>query len=249
MSRSHATGASNRPTSDLPSSSSWTGRSVGAARAGVADGACSSATHTASRCTAQLHCMDESGQPDRRGEHGRRHASTPASGGQPLGIGPDGRAAHLLRPGHPQLGDDAWSASDPPANRRASRRLRSRNGPGRRLGLQPQGQPTGPIAFLDTVVLHWRRHPGARPNVSPRWKRAYYSVRTKMLLDPSNTCGATSSRPCRVHLDGPRRRRSSRPGIARPACAARRPPLRRAAQSMVERGRAEVSGLARRCRA
>jgi glycosyltransferase involved in cell wall biosynthesis len=45
----------------------------------------------------------------------------------------------------------------------------------------------GPIAFLDQIVLHWRRHGSTLTMTSPRWKRAYYAVRFKMLTDPSNT--------------------------------------------------------------
>lgn len=45
----------------------------------------------------------------------------------------------------------------------------------------------GPIAFHDQIVLHWRRHGTTLTMTSPRWKRAYYAVRHKMLTDPSNT--------------------------------------------------------------
>lgn len=45
----------------------------------------------------------------------------------------------------------------------------------------------GDIGFLPRVVLHWRRHPDTLTMTSPRWKRAFYGVRAKMLHDPTNT--------------------------------------------------------------
>lgn len=45
----------------------------------------------------------------------------------------------------------------------------------------------GPIGFLDRVVLQWRRHPETLTGTSPRWRKAFYSVRAKTLTAPDNT--------------------------------------------------------------
>jgi glycosyltransferase involved in cell wall biosynthesis len=45
----------------------------------------------------------------------------------------------------------------------------------------------GPVGFVDRPVLRWRRHPQTLTNTSPRWRRAHFLVRTKMLTDRSNT--------------------------------------------------------------
>jgi glycosyltransferase involved in cell wall biosynthesis len=197
----------------------------------------------------QLHCMDESGHliaeenmaavmRARRRLEGSRSVSVPADA--PLTFSAlvihnwvTTPGLHLIRrPVAEQVGgfDPATvPADDWDFNLRVSR--------------------LGPIAFLDTVVLHWRRHPGAHSNVSPRWKHAYYSVRRKMLLDPSN-----SVEQRRVARAGYTWMARDAVGQAGQALRERRVPhaarhFARAAQSMVERGRAEVSGLARRCRA
>ena len=106
----------------------------------------------------------------------------------------------------------------------------------------------GPIAFLDQVVLHWRRHSGALTNTSPRWKHAYYSVRRKMLLDPSNT--AEQRRVARAGYTWMAR---DAVGQAGQALRERRVPhaarhFARAAQSTFERVRAEVSAPEQHCR-
>ena len=45
----------------------------------------------------------------------------------------------------------------------------------------------GDIGFVDRTVLNWRRHDHTLTNTSPKWKRAYFLVRRKMLDDPGNT--------------------------------------------------------------
>ena len=45
----------------------------------------------------------------------------------------------------------------------------------------------GDIGYLEQIVMHWRRHGNTLTMTSPRWRRAYFKVRRKMLLDPSNT--------------------------------------------------------------
>jgi glycosyltransferase involved in cell wall biosynthesis len=45
----------------------------------------------------------------------------------------------------------------------------------------------GDIHFLEQVVLHWRRHGDTLTMGSPHWRRAYFGVRRKMFVDPSNT--------------------------------------------------------------
>jgi glycosyltransferase involved in cell wall biosynthesis len=45
----------------------------------------------------------------------------------------------------------------------------------------------GDIGFVDRPILRWRRHADTLTNTSPRWRRAYFRVRTKMLIDSSNT--------------------------------------------------------------
>lgn len=45
----------------------------------------------------------------------------------------------------------------------------------------------GDIAFIDRPLLQWRRHGTSLTNSSPRWRRAHYGVRSKMLRDPANT--------------------------------------------------------------
>jgi hypothetical protein len=46
---------------------------------------------------------------------------------------------------------------------------------------------SGPVGFIDRPLLNWRRHPLTITNTSPHWRRAYFRVRTKMLVDPLNT--------------------------------------------------------------
>lgn len=45
----------------------------------------------------------------------------------------------------------------------------------------------GDIGFVDRPVIRWRRHPHTLTMTSPRWKRAYFLAREKMLRDPENT--------------------------------------------------------------
>jgi glycosyltransferase involved in cell wall biosynthesis len=45
----------------------------------------------------------------------------------------------------------------------------------------------GPVGFVDRPLLRWRRHDLTLTNTSPRWRRAHFLVRTKMLTDASNT--------------------------------------------------------------
>ena len=45
----------------------------------------------------------------------------------------------------------------------------------------------GDLAFVDRPLLRWRRHDSSLTNSSPRWKAAYFAVRSKALTDPSNT--------------------------------------------------------------
>jgi glycosyltransferase involved in cell wall biosynthesis len=45
----------------------------------------------------------------------------------------------------------------------------------------------GPIGYLPRVVLHWRRHGATLTETSPHWKRAYFAVLGKTLIDPTNT--------------------------------------------------------------
>jgi glycosyltransferase involved in cell wall biosynthesis len=45
----------------------------------------------------------------------------------------------------------------------------------------------GDSGFVDRPLLQWRRHDNTLTNTSPRWRRAYFLVRRRMLTDPSNT--------------------------------------------------------------
>ena len=45
----------------------------------------------------------------------------------------------------------------------------------------------GDFAFVDLPLLQWRRHGASLSTSSPRWRHAYYSVRSKMLREPTNT--------------------------------------------------------------
>ena len=104
----------------------------------------------------------------------------------------------------------------------------------------------GPIAFLDQIVLHWRRHGSTLTMTSPRWKRAYFAVRQKMLLDPTNTL--EQRRVARVGyrwMVGQAVRESGQAVRARQLPEAGRH-LGRGAQSAIEWLRAEVRLLGAR---
>jgi glycosyltransferase involved in cell wall biosynthesis len=45
----------------------------------------------------------------------------------------------------------------------------------------------GDIAFVDRVVLNWRRHPDSLANTSRRWRLACFQVRKQSIREPSNT--------------------------------------------------------------
>jgi hypothetical protein len=45
----------------------------------------------------------------------------------------------------------------------------------------------GDFAFVNRVVLNWRRHSGAQANTSKGWRRACFEVRKRSVRDPSNT--------------------------------------------------------------
>jgi GT2 family glycosyltransferase len=45
----------------------------------------------------------------------------------------------------------------------------------------------GDIGFVQHRVLRWRRHGDTLTETSPRWSRAYFSVRRKTITDPANT--------------------------------------------------------------
>ena len=45
----------------------------------------------------------------------------------------------------------------------------------------------GDYAFVNRVVLHWRRHAQAASNVSSRWRRAFLYSRLKMIRSSANT--------------------------------------------------------------
>lgn len=45
----------------------------------------------------------------------------------------------------------------------------------------------GPFAFVDEIVLNWRRHDNAASNVSERWRAAYMMTRRRSVDDPANT--------------------------------------------------------------
>jgi glycosyltransferase involved in cell wall biosynthesis len=54
----------------------------------------------------------------------------------------------------------------------------------------------GEIAFVDHVVLSWRRHQTTLSETSANWRRAYFRVRDKLLADPANS--PAQSRVARV---------------------------------------------------
>lgn len=45
----------------------------------------------------------------------------------------------------------------------------------------------GDFAFVDRIVLNWRRHPGATSNSSKRWRTAYVIARQRTIDSPDNT--------------------------------------------------------------
>jgi glycosyltransferase involved in cell wall biosynthesis len=45
----------------------------------------------------------------------------------------------------------------------------------------------GDMGFIDRPLLRWRRHANTLTNTSPRWRRAHFRVRTKTMIDPTNT--------------------------------------------------------------
>ena len=45
----------------------------------------------------------------------------------------------------------------------------------------------GDFAFVNHVVLNWRRHPGAQANMSKRWRWACFEVRRRSIREASNT--------------------------------------------------------------
>jgi GT2 family glycosyltransferase len=46
---------------------------------------------------------------------------------------------------------------------------------------------SGPIGFIDHLVLEWRRHDDTLTGTSPRWRHAYFQVLSKTLADPDNS--------------------------------------------------------------
>ena len=51
----------------------------------------------------------------------------------------------------------------------------------------------GGLAFVDRVVLLWRRHDDNLTSTSPRWRRGHFAVRAKTLSDPTNTPEQTAA--------------------------------------------------------
>jgi glycosyltransferase involved in cell wall biosynthesis len=45
----------------------------------------------------------------------------------------------------------------------------------------------GDFAFVDHIILNWRRHPDAHSNTSRRWARAYFGVRRRSIQSAENT--------------------------------------------------------------
>jgi len=73
----------------------------------------------------------------------------------------------------------------------------------------------GDFAFVDSVLLSWRRHGAAASNVSTRWREAYMNTRRRTIEDPTNTPSQREAARHAARIDAQDLRRNARSAVLR----------------------------------